>query len=119
MKALPAPAFAATWRHAPRGYWFHNITSTNVAGPRTPLYLGPHELLHWYPFGVQWNDNGLFLCMSYREYLVLGLVSDPNVVEDIWEANEDLRASYDEIAAVARKQRPRSISRPKAKRSSA
>jgi WS/DGAT/MGAT family acyltransferase len=122
MNALPAPAFAATWKHAPRGYWPHNITSTNVAGPRTPLYLGPHELLHWYPVGVQWNDNGLFLCtLSYREYLVLGLVSDPNVVSDIWEANDDLRASYDEIAAAAVEQRPRArrTGRPKSKRPAA
>jgi len=62
MMALPAPAFSLPFRYAPRRYWPHNITSTNVAGPRTPLFLGPHELLHWYPFGVQWNDNGLFLC---------------------------------------------------------
>jgi hypothetical protein len=102
IKALPAPVFAAPWRFGPRKYWPHNITSTNVAGPRTPLYLGPHELLHWYPFGVQWNDNALFLCtLSYREYLILGLVADPTIVTDIWEANDDLLASYEEIAAAA------------------
>jgi diacylglycerol O-acyltransferase / wax synthase len=120
MEALPAPSFAASWRNAPRWYWPHNITSTNVPGPRTPLYLGPHELLHWYPFGVQWNDNGLFLCtLSYREYLVLGLVSDPNVVSDIWEANEDLRASYQEIEAAARAQPAGASSGPTAAASSA
>jgi hypothetical protein len=98
---MPAPAFAVPWRHGPRRYWPHNITSTNVAGPRTPLFLGPHEMLHWYPVGVQWNDNGLFMCtLSYREHLVLGLVSDPNVVPDIWEVNADLQASYDEIRAT-------------------
>ncbi len=102
VKALPAPLFALPWRHLPRTYWPHNITSTNVAGPRSPLYLGPHELLHWYPVGVQWTDNALFLCaLSYREYLVLGLVADPNVVPDVWEANEDLRAAYEELSAAA------------------
>jgi WS/DGAT/MGAT family acyltransferase len=101
VRALPAPLFALPWRHAPRNYWPHNITSTNVRGPSTPLYLGPHELLHWYPVGVQWHDNALFLCtLSYREYLTLGLVADPNVVPDLWEANEDLRMAYDELAAA-------------------
>jgi WS/DGAT/MGAT family acyltransferase len=108
VKALPAPIFAAPWRHAPRRYWPHNMTSTNVAGPRSPLYLGSHELLHWYPVGVQWNDNALFLCtLSYREYLTLGLVADPNVVSDVWDANEDLRASYEELAAAAASSKPR------------
>jgi hypothetical protein len=102
VKALPAPLFALPWRHLPRTYWPHNITSTNVAGPRTPLYLAEHELLHWYPVGVQWTDNALFLCaLSYREYLVLGLVADPNVVPDVWEANEDLRAAYEELREAA------------------
>jgi diacylglycerol O-acyltransferase / wax synthase len=103
VKALPAPVFAAPWRFGQRRYWPHNITSTNVAGPRTPLYLGPYELLHWYPFGVQWNDNALFLCtLSYREYLILGLVADPTIVTDVWEANDDLRASYEEIAEASK-----------------
>jgi diacylglycerol O-acyltransferase / wax synthase len=102
VKALPAPLFALPWRHLPRTYWPHNITSTNVAGPRTPLFLAEHELLHWYPVGVQWTDNALFLCaLSYREYLVLGLVADPNVVPDVWEANEDLRAAYEELREAA------------------
>lgn len=100
VKALPAPLFAIPWRHMPRGYWPHNITSTNVAGPREPLFLGEHELRHWYPFGVQWNDNGLFLCtLSYRGRLCLGLVSDPTVVEDVWQVNDDLKAAYEELLA--------------------
>jgi len=120
MMALPAPAFSLPWRYGPRGYWPHNITSTNVAGPRTPLFLGKHELLHWYPFGVQWNDNGLFLCtLSYREYLVLGLVSDPNVVEDVWEANDDLLAAYEEIAAAVPQASAAKKRRPAVRRASA
>jgi WS/DGAT/MGAT family acyltransferase len=116
VKALPAPVFALPWRHYPRGYWPHNITSTNVAGPRTPLYLGPHELVHWYPFGVQWNDNALFLCtLSYREHLCLGLVADPTIVADVWEANDDLRAAYDELAAAGAPA-PRRAERKKATR---
>jgi WS/DGAT/MGAT family acyltransferase len=108
VKALPAPLFAAPWRIAPRTHWPQNITSTNVAGPRAPLYLGAHELLHWYPVGVQWTNNALFLCtLSYREHLTLGLVADPTIVPDVWEANEDLRAAYAEIEAASRKPRAR------------
>jgi WS/DGAT/MGAT family acyltransferase len=89
------------WEKWPMGYFPFNIVSTNVPGPREPLYLGTHELLHWYPFGVNWTTSGLFLCtLSYRENLVLGLVADPEVVKDVWEVNEDLRASYEEIKAA-------------------
>ena len=49
-----------------------------------PLFLDKHELLHWYPFGVNWTTSGLFLCtLSYREYLVLGLVADPTGVAKV------------------------------------
>jgi len=86
------------WNQWPMSYFPFNIVSTNVPGPREPLYLGTHELLHWYPFGVNWTTSGLFLCtLSYREYLTLGLVADPAIVTDVWEVNEDLRASYEEI----------------------
>jgi hypothetical protein len=80
----PAPLYRALWKLWPRGYFPLHITSTNVPGPRQPLFLGEHELLHWYPFGVQWTNNGLFLCtLSYREHLILGPVSDPEVVTDV------------------------------------
>jgi len=73
-----------------------------VPGPRQPLFLGEHELLHWYPFGVQWTNNGLFLCtLSYREYLTLGPVADPDVVPDVWDFADDLRAAYEELRATA------------------
>lgn len=100
-KYYPAWWWQTIWRNWPMSYFPFNIVSTNVPGPREPLFLGTHELLHWYPFGVNWTTSGLFLCtLSYREHIVLGLVADPNVVADVWEVNEDLRASYEEIKAV-------------------
>jgi diacylglycerol O-acyltransferase len=102
MKWVPAPLFALIWKLWPRDYFPMHITSTNVPGPREPLFLGDHELLHWYPFGVQWTNNALFLCtLSYRGRLVLGPVSDPEIVHDVWEFAEDLRASYEEIRDAA------------------
>ena len=101
-----------------------NIVSTNVPGPQSPLYLAGRELLHWYPLGVPWTTLGLFLCtLSYNGKLVLGLVVDPKLVPDVWDATEDLRASYEELLAAAqqlsspaartkvRKKRPRSQSK--------
>jgi WS/DGAT/MGAT family acyltransferase len=99
---FPAPVYRLLWRMWPHRYFPLNITATNVAGPRKPLFLGEHELLHWYPVGVNWTTSGLFLCtLSYREHLTLGLTADPTVVPDIWEATEDLRASYEELRAAA------------------
>lgn len=98
----PAPLWRLVWKLWPRTYFPFHITSTNVPGPRRPLFLGDHELLHWYPFGVQWTNNALFLCtLSYREYLTLGPVSDPEVIPDVWEFAEDLRAAYEELRAAA------------------
>jgi diacylglycerol O-acyltransferase len=99
---LPALLFKWVWKLWPSGYFPLHVTSTNVPGPRQPLYLGKHELLHWYPFGVQWTNNALFLCtLTYREFLVLGPVVDPNVIADVWEFADDLRASYEEIRDAA------------------
>ncbi len=99
-KYYPAWWWLLLWKKWPMSYFPFNIVSTNVPGPREPVYLGTHELLHWYPFGVNWTTSGLFLCtLSYREYLILGLVADPKVVRDVWEVNEDLRAAYEEIKA--------------------
>jgi WS/DGAT/MGAT family acyltransferase len=98
----PAPLWRLVWQLWPRRYFPFHITSTNVPGPRQPLFLGEHELLHWYPFGVQWTNNGLFLCtLSYREYLTLGPVADPDVVPDVWDFAADLRAAYEELREAA------------------
>ena len=101
-KWWPAPLWRMVWKLWPRPYFPFHITSTNVPGPRQPLFLGEHELLHWYPFGVQWTNNGLFLCtLSYREYLTLGPVADPEVVPDVWAFADDLRAAYEELRKAA------------------
>jgi diacylglycerol O-acyltransferase / wax synthase len=101
-KWYPAPVFRLGWKLWPSGYFPMHITSTNVPGPRQPLFLGEHELLHWYPFGVQWTNNGLFLCtLSYRENLILGPVSDPDVVSDVWEFADDLRDAYGDLRMAA------------------
>ena len=98
----PAPLWRLVWKLWPRQYFPFHITSTNVPGPRQALFLGEHELLHWYPFGVQWTNNGLFLCtLSYREYLTLGPVADPDVVPDVWGFADDLRAAYEELRDAA------------------
>jgi WS/DGAT/MGAT family acyltransferase len=97
-KYYPAWVWKEIWARWPMKYFPFNIVSTNVPGPKAPLYLDRHELLHWYPFGVNWTTSGLFLCtLSYREYLILGLVADPTIVGDVWEVNDDLRAAYEEL----------------------
>jgi diacylglycerol O-acyltransferase len=95
---LPAPLYAAIWRLWPKGYFPFNIVSSNVHGPRTPLFLDELEMLAWYPVGVNWTTNGLFLVtISYREHLTLGIAVDPEIVPDVWQVVEDLRAEYDEL----------------------
>lgn len=100
-KYYPAWMWKEIWARWPMKYFPFNIVSTNVPGPKQPLFLDEHELLHWYPFGVNWTTSGLFLCtLSYREHLILGLVADPTIVKNVWEVNEDLRAAYETLRAA-------------------
>lgn len=114
-KYYPAWIWKEIWARWPMKYFPFNIVSTNVPGPKVPLYLDQHELLHWYPFGVNWTTSGLFLCtLSYREHLVLGLVADPSIVKNVWEVNEDLRLAYEEIKVTTLGETVAAPSRPKA-----
>lgn len=98
----PAPLYSLMWKLWPRSYFPLHVTSTNVPGPKQPLYLGDRELLHWYLAGVQWTNNALFLCtLSYRENLILGPMVDPQIVPDVWDFAADLQAAYDELRVAA------------------
>ena len=114
-RRVPPALHALQWRLASTSApWPANIVSTNVPGPQTPLYLAGRRMLHWYPLGVPWTTLGLFLCtLSYDKRLVLGLVADPNLVPDLWDVTDDLRASYDELLAAARDAAPERAPRPK------
>ena len=103
MNSAPPTVHALAWQISPTWFPFPlNIVSTNVPGPPKPLYLGGHELLHWYPLGVPWTTLGLFLCtLTYRDRVCMGLVVDPKVVPDVWEAIEDFRAAFEELHAAA------------------
>jgi diacylglycerol O-acyltransferase len=97
---VPAPLFALIWKLWPRGYFPFNFVSSNVRGPDQPLFLDSHELLAWYPVGVNWTTNGLFLVtISYREHLSLGLSADPTIVTDLPAVVEDFRRSYELLKA--------------------
>lgn len=101
MGLLPPAVFSQLRRLYPGSSFPLNIVSTNVRGPGSPLFLDGHELLHWYPVGVQWTDMGLFLCtLSYGESLTFGLVADPQIVPDLQDVVGDFRASYDEITSA-------------------
>jgi len=119
-RRVPPPLHELQWRMSRTSTrWPVNIVSTNLPGPKVPLYLAGRKMLHWYPLGVPWTTLGLFLCtLSYDQRLVLGLVADPNLVPDIWDVVDDLRDSYDEMRETARSLAPspraRRTARPKA-----
>ena len=119
-RRVPPPLHELQWRLSPTSTrWPINIVSTNVPGPQQPLYLAGRKMLHWYPLGVPWTTLGLFLCtLSYDKRLVMGLVSDPNLVPDVWDVVEDLKASYQELltaaGTVAASTKPRSRRAPAA-----
>jgi diacylglycerol O-acyltransferase / wax synthase len=119
-RRVPPPLHELQWRLSPTSTrWPINIVSTNVPGPQQPLYLAGRKMLHWYPLGVPWTTLGLFLCtLSYDKRLVLGLVSDPSLVPDVWDVVEDLKASYGELLTAAAAV-PASTTKPRARRAPA
>jgi diacylglycerol O-acyltransferase / wax synthase len=63
-----------------------NLVISNVPGPREPLYAAGSELLHYYPVSTIVDGQGLNVTVqSYLDTLDFGLVSDRELVPDVWD----------------------------------
>jgi hypothetical protein len=57
-----------------------------VPGPREPLYAAGAKLLHYYPVSTIIDGQGLNVTVqSYLDTLDFGLVSDRDLVPDVWD----------------------------------
>jgi WS/DGAT/MGAT family acyltransferase len=62
-----------------------NISISNLPGSRVPLYLAGHQLQAHYPIGMVHVQQGMMITIaSYLDVIGFGLVSDPNLVPDLW-----------------------------------
>jgi diacylglycerol O-acyltransferase len=108
-----------------------NVTISNVAGPRQPLYLNGARMLHYHPLSLVTHGLGLNITVqSYCDTLDFGLISCAKLLPDLAELRDDLLASFEELrrealgdgptpaageATVADLARPRAGRRPPAR----
>ncbi len=79
-----------------------NLVVTNVPGPQRPLYLLGRELQAIYPMVPLAQNTAVGVAiMSYNGKLHFGLVSDYDALADLEALADELRASLEELSAVA------------------
>jgi diacylglycerol O-acyltransferase len=79
-----------------------NLVISNVPGPREPLYAAGAKLLHYYPVSTIIDGQGLNVTVqSYLDTLDFGLVSDRELVPDLWDMVDAMVAEVDLLAEVA------------------
>ena len=79
-----------------------NLVVTNVPGPQYPLYMMGRRLEAMYPMVPLAENQALGVAiMSYNGQLNFGLNADYDAMADLEALAEELRASIDELVAVA------------------
>ncbi|HEU0023718.1 MAG TPA: wax ester/triacylglycerol synthase family O-acyltransferase [Thermoleophilaceae bacterium] len=81
---------------------FFNLVVTNVPGPQFPLYLAGRRMLDPFPMVPLAAGQGLGVALlSYDGKINFGLVGDYDMLWDLDELAEDVRASLAELADTA------------------
>jgi WS/DGAT/MGAT family acyltransferase len=81
---------------------FFNLVVTNVPGPQFPLYLMGREMLETFPMVPLAKNQGLGIALlSYNGHINFGLVGDFDLLWDLDELADDVRASLAELAGAA------------------
>jgi diacylglycerol O-acyltransferase len=79
-----------------------NLVVTNVPGPQFPLYMLGRELEAMYPMVPLAENQALGIAiMSYNSQLNFGLNADYDALPDLEALADELRASIEELVAVA------------------
>jgi WS/DGAT/MGAT family acyltransferase len=78
-----------------------NLTVTNVPGPQIPLYMIGARMTAAYPLGPLFADQALNIALlSYDGRLHWGLNADWDVLPDLRDLVDAIRASFDEFMRV-------------------
>ncbi len=78
-----------------------NVTISNVAGPRVPLYLNGARMLHYHPVSLVTHGLGLNVTVqSYCDTLDFGLISCAKLLPDLAQLRDDLLTSFEELRAA-------------------
>ncbi len=80
-----------------------NVTISNVPGPPFPLYSAGARMLAHYPAGPIFDGAGLNITvMSYLDQLDVGILTCPDLLEDVWDLADDMHAALDELVEATR-----------------
>ncbi|HYC00167.1 MAG TPA: wax ester/triacylglycerol synthase family O-acyltransferase [Candidatus Limnocylindrales bacterium] len=91
-------AFRLADLHAP----VHNVVISNVPGPPVPLYVAGARVEALYPLGPILEGAALNITVfSYRDALDIGVVTCPDLVDDVGAIGDDIAAAVAELAALA------------------
>lgn len=75
-----------------------NVVISNVAGPPTTLYSAGAEITGLYPFGPVFPGAGLNITvMSLDGKLNIGIISCPQLVDDLWDLADRFEAELKEL----------------------
>ena len=101
--ALSALAARSAFRLASRRAPAMNLMVSNVPGPQTPLYVCGARVTALYPMSVITDVSGgiNITVFSYDGRLGFGIVSDRDMVPDVWDLIDYLWDSLAEYAALA------------------
>lgn len=76
----------------------HNVVISNVAGPTETLYSCGAEVNALYPLGPIFHGSGLNITvMSLGDKLNVGIISCPQLVDDLWDLADRFDAELEEL----------------------
>ncbi|WP_370331453.1 WS/DGAT domain-containing protein, partial [Mycolicibacterium hippocampi] len=76
----------------------HNVIISNVAGPTQTLYSCGAEVTALFPLGPIFHGSGLNVTvMSMGDTLNVGLISCPQLVDDLWGLADRFEAVLGEL----------------------
>ena len=99
----PATLLGMAARRATRIRPF-NMTVTNVPGPQFPMYMLGSKLLVQYPAVPLWAGHGVGVALfSYNGEVAWGLNADRDVVPDVAEFSNAIRAAFGQLRKEAQR----------------
>ncbi len=85
----------------------YNLVCTNVPGPQFPLYLLGARMTAAYPLVPLFGHQGVGIALlSYAGKLCWGFSADRDIVPDLHDFVEDVRAGFGELETAAGLERP-------------
>ncbi|NND02326.1 MAG: wax ester/triacylglycerol synthase family O-acyltransferase [Acidimicrobiia bacterium] len=90
-----------------------NMTVTNVPGPQFPMHLLGAKLIRQYPLVPLWHGHGVGIALfSYDGEICWGFNADYDVMEDLDGFVSAIEESFQELLAIARGEKPKSVPKP-------